>query len=476
MNKFAKKNSMLVAVLIGSGLVTIGLLILAGLIWIGLLTRMSNTEKALEKVKSLTAAKPTPGKMNEDIVKSDIEIYKKASAELRAYFVSPLRPAVEAFINELRPPEASLITDEQHERLRTRKDDESEMTPEQIRKMPVRKLTLEEFRELFRETFESDPANSDEVQRRTIATQNFFIPGFRRKFPNWSAALAKFIEKAKTLTAEPIGQTNDVALLLYAIGFPRAIPNDQEFIRHMEDYRAVLAQKAESFKLELMPAAANFLLASNISASGDVAITGGFSFADIREIFFQWDVLGDLINKLGSSGVGTLHDIRARNFAEAPEEGRKLGNYSEVIGSYKFYHYTLEISGSLKSIRKFCSTLDKSYSSGRVYVVRAVSLYAEENGAALLMGQNKAVEQRVNSEDGDENMGGRRGRRRRQVVEQNDDKEQQVDPEELRAREEARIKALPPEKRPGYGAVLVGAGETYRAMVDVDYVVLEQNQ
>ena len=135
---------------------------------------------------------------------------------------------------------------------------------------------------------------------------------------------------------------------------------------------------------------------------------------------------------------------------------------------------TQEVAGSLKSIRDFCAKLDNSYLRGRPYVVRAVTLYAEENGAAILMGQGKKEAQNENNSNNDNEFGG--GRRRRQAVAQNSDKDQQIDPEELRAREEARIKALPMHQRPGYGAVVVGAGESYRAMIDVDYVVLEQNQ
>ena len=474
MNKFAKKNIMLVAVLVGSGVVAAGLLICAGVVWIALSQQIKNTQNVKNKVKTLVNAELAPGVENEARVKTSIGIYKAAATKLRTRFVPPLQPAVDEFIKELQPPIAQRLSEEQREKLRIHPENESELTPEQISKLPMRKLTQAEFKEFFRETFESDPANSDEVQRKTLATQNFFIPGFRRRFPNWNAALAKFIAKAKTLTSEPIGQTNDVALLLYAIGFPRAIPNEQEFARHMESFRAAIVQKAEAAKLEVMPAAANFLIGGG--DSNNASIASGFSATDIREIFFQWDVFGDIIDNLCKSGVRTIYNIRLRNFAESPEEGRKLGSYSESVGSFKFYHYTIEVSGTLKSIRELCTNLDNSYKHSRPYVVRAVTLYAEENGAALLMGQNQIKENRTQSRDEEENTVGRRRRRRNVESTADAEKEQQVDPEELRAQEEARIKALPIEQRPGYGVVLVGAGDTYRAMIDFDYVVLEQNQ
>ena len=479
MNKFTKKNFMLVAVLIGSGVIAAALLIAAGIVWIDLLQRIGDTKVAREKVEKLTKAKPAPGEENERLIKQDIEIFKQAANELRKAFGSPLEPAVDAFIKELQPPYASQLTDEQHDRFRVHPANEDEMSQEQIRKLKTRKLSVEDFRGLFQEAFENNPGSGDENQRQLLSTQNFFIMVFQRKFPNWNSALAKFVEKAKTLTSEPIGRSNDVALLLTAMGFPRAIPNEQEFIRHMESYRAALIQKAEAGKLELMPAVANFMISGNTSNSGEFSMTGGFAPADIREIFFQWDVLGDLISVLCKSGIRTFHDLRARNFAETLEEGRKLGTYSETVGSYKLYHYSIETSGTLKSIRDFCTNLDNSDKNGRPYVVRAVTLYAEENGAGILMGQNQAVKKEGgNQDENNENYGGRRGRRgrRRQVAEVAEEKEQQVDPDELRAQEEARIKALPVHERPGYGAVLVGGGELFRAIIDVDYIVLEQNQ
>lgn len=480
MNKFTKKNFMLVAVLVGSGVLAAALLIAAGIVWLDLLQRIGDTKAAREKVEKLTKAKPAPGDENERRIKHDIVIFQKAAKELRKAFGSPLEPAVEAFIKELQPPYAKQLTDEQHERFRIHPANEDEMSQEQIRNLKTRKLSVEDFRGLFQEAFENNPGSRDENQRQLLSTQNFFIMVFRRKFPNWNSALAKFVEKAKTLTHEPIGRSNDVALLLTAMGFPRAIPNEQEFIRHMESYRAALIQKAEAGKLEFMPAVANFMLNGSTNNSGEFNMSGGFAPADIREIFFHWDVLGDFVSLLCKSGVRTFHDLRARNFSETLEEGRKLGTYSETVGSYKLYHYSLEISGTLKSIRDFCTNLDNSYKNGRPYVVRAVTLYAEENGAGLLMGQMQLDKKDgANQDENNENYGGRRGRRgrRRQVVEvAESEKEQQVDPDELRAQEEARIKALPVHERPGYGAVLVGNGELFRAIIDVDYIILEQNQ
>ena len=158
MNKFTKKNFMLVAVLIGSGVIAAALLIAAGIVWIDLLQRIGDTKVAREKVEKLTKAKPAPGEENERLIKQDIEIFKQAANELRKAFGSPLEPAVDAFIKELQPPYASQLTDEQHDRFRVHPANEDEMSQEQIRKLKTRKLSVEDFRGLFQEAFENNPS------------------------------------------------------------------------------------------------------------------------------------------------------------------------------------------------------------------------------------------------------------------------------------------------------------------------------
>ena len=54
MNKFTKKNFMLVAILAGSGVVAVALLIVAGIVWFDLLQRINDTKVAREKVEKLS--------------------------------------------------------------------------------------------------------------------------------------------------------------------------------------------------------------------------------------------------------------------------------------------------------------------------------------------------------------------------------------------------------------------------------------
>ena len=194
-----------------------------------------------------------------------------------------------------------------------------------------------------------------------------------------------------------------------------------------------------------------------------------YSSADVREVYFQRDVLGNLLSHVVKSGARAMYGIVARNFAESPEEGRVYGNYRESVGDFDVCHYTIEVSGSLAAIRKLCESLDESYKVKRFYIVRAVTLYAEENGAAVLMGQKTALNAEKNKQSEDEPRG---RRRRRQQSE-----EQPSEAEENAAQKIQDLNALlPPHKRPGYGEVLVGKNKYCRAMIDIDYILPQQKQ
>lgn len=475
MNRFTKKNMVFISVLSASGAVAAILLIFAAIVLFGLLDSMGETKNARARVEKLTRAKPAPGVENEERIKKDIEVYKDAAKGIRKGFSTPLQPAVDAFIKELAAPGTQQMSEDQQERYRVRDPKIDEMDDAQKKKLPMRKLTLDEFKEFYRERFEVECGNYSDQRKDALSTQSFFINNFRKNFSNWQSAVSKFVATARTITAEPIGTTNAVALLLNAMGFVRAVPEEAEFSRLMEDYRSVIEKKAEKGKLGVQAEAANFMLGSS-GSQNDNAVNRGYAAADIRDVFFHWDVFGNIVDHLCNGKIKILHNIRVRDFAENPEEGRKLGNFRETVGSYQVYHYTVEVSGSMESIRAFCQSLDQSWKQRRFYVVRAVTLYAEENGAAILMKQDAVAKSENNSGSGEEEVS--RGRRRRRRTPQNnsDDANNQQNEEDLRRQEAERIKRMKVHERPGYGAVLIGIGDMYRAFVDFDYVVLDKNQ
>ena len=476
MNRFVKKNFVLLAALIGSGAVSLGLVIAALIVSFELLTSMNETQEVRNKVNKLNKSTPVPGAINASRIQHDIDIYQKSVSDLKKMFRFPLDPAVEAFISTLAAPNPKRLTQEQIDRFRIRDPKEDEMDEEQIKKLPLkmRKLTLDEFKELFRERFENEHGNNSDAEKESLATQTFFINGFRRIFPNWQQSIRAFTAKASTITDEPIGPTNAVPLLLYGMGFQRVTPDFNEFVRLMESYRNVIEHKAEKSKLELMGNASSFMMGDSKENKSSLDGLSNIVPADMREILFQWDIYGVIIKHLGDAKIKMLHNIKIRDFAEAPEEGRRFGTLSENIGSYKLVHYTMEITANMESIQDFCRRLDLDFRNNRTFIVRAVTLYPEENGAAILMKQDSPVQ---TSNETDDSAGSGRGRRRRARVEQPvADQENKVDPEEAQRQRELAEAKLPVHQRTGYGAVLVGSGDLCRAFIDVDYVTIERNQ
>ena len=468
MNLFVKKNIVLVSVLAVSGVVGVVLLVFISIISFNLFETFSEIDQVKKNVAELNRKTPAPCSENEDRIRKDIAVVDKAINGFSGKFSIPMQDAVDEFIKVLQPPRVANgkpgsvgLTEEEYEKYRYVYPKEDEMDEEQRQKLPKRakKLTLAEFKELYSSRFERDYGES--ASKNMLATQEFFIDRFCRLFPNWKAALHAFVEKAKEVTVEPVAVFNDESILLTAMGFPRAIPLPGAFTRHMEEYTLELKKIAgeDETKFLLAPAALEFM-----SKTGQT-----YNPADVREIYFHRDVFGNLLSYVVKSGVKAMHDIKVRDFSETPEEGRLFGNLSESIGNFKVYHYTIEVSGALPDVRNLCKMLDEAYLSKRLYIVRAVTLYAEENGAAVLMGQKEPPKEENKKENEVEIQGRRRRRRQVEEVSASDKENWEKMQEELEMQK-------PPEKRRTYGNVLVGKDPSCRALIDIDYIIPEQQQ
>ncbi len=473
MNLFVKKNIVLVSVLAVSGVVALVLLVFIAIASFGLFETFSDIAKVKVDVAALNRKSPAPCPENEERIKKDIEVVDRALAGFSVTFEPPMQSAVNEFIKVLQPPVvapregANGLNEEEFQKYRVVHPNESEMDDEAIQKLPKisRKLTLAEFKELYNSRFEKD--YGDSPSKNMLSTQELFIDRFSRLFPNWNAALRAFVKAARQLTVEPIAGFNDEAVLLTAMGFPRAVPQPLPFSNHMDEYSKALRKIAgeDEEKFFLAQAVIDFM--NKREGNGN---TVNLNVADMREMYFHRDVLGNLLTHVVKSGVKAMYDIKARDFADAPEEGRLYGNFVENIGNFKLYHYTIEVSGSLENVRKLCRMLDESYKNKRLYVVRAVTLYAEENGAAVLMGQKQAPKEEANKSEESEVQGRRRRRR------QSEDELSESEHEKWKKADEELERAKEPEKRKDYAAVLVGKTPQCRAMIDIDYIIPEQQQ
>ena len=99
-----------------------------------------------------------------------------------------------------------------------------------------------------------------------------------------------------------------------------------------------------------------------------------------------------------------------------------------------------------------------------------MTLYAEENGAAVLMGQKQAPKEEANKSEESEVQGRRRRRR------QSEDELSESEHEKWKKADEELERTKEPEKRKDYAAVLVGKAPQCRAMIDIDYIIPEQQQ
>jgi hypothetical protein len=143
----------------------------------------------------------------------------------------------------------------------------------------------------------------------------------------------------------------------------------------------------------------------------------------------------------------------------------------------------IQIGGTMEGIRTFVRSLEDAYREHRVYVIRSVALYAERDGAFEIFKRNgEQVNDSANANkpdnSADQSVGRGRGRGRGRSVQAEEVKEEkskaEAAAEEARRREqEEAAKKLKFYERFGYGDVLIGDGETCKAVIDFDYYVLK---
>jgi hypothetical protein len=160
--------------------------------------------------------------------------------------------------------------------------------------------------------------------------------------------------------------------------------------------------------------------------------------------------------------------------------GRSFSDSKEQRDGFDIYHYTLEISGTMEQIRNAVKLLDDCYAVRRVYIVRNIALYAEDNIAdgifvdRRMEKRSAATRQNTANEVSEGRRGRRGGRAVAEVSEGNNDADAELKRQKMIEEYERRQKLLDPEKRDGYGEPITAAkagNETFRAVIDVEYVV-----
>ena len=476
-----KKNRLLVVSLSAAIVVALGLFVYAVIEIVSWSGYMERTEKARESVRKLVRQRPAPGKENEERIKKDIVVYKKAAEGLHRSFQSPLQPALQAFFETLEAPRIEVLTDEEKEQFKVpgtgiEADEENNQKAVPLK---IRKLSQEDFVKFFRARFEQYCSANGKLENElnTMATLMEFIGSCKQIFPlgNWDKAIATFRRGVKPLTVEPVNTSNEIAVLLSALGFPRRGPGStDELKRHTDAFVAEIRQVATENKLELLFDISDSFVGGTSVAKNSVADK------DYPIAYFHWDVFGDIVSRLGKAEMSSLQNVfvRCGESSEENSSGGKMLNLEqsfEQIGSFRVFHYTVVCTGSMEAIRNAVSLFDQAYRAHRTYVVRSVSLYAKENGAAALMAEDSLLKDKDSqtAEVQDEDVSFRRGRRgRRRNTEELRASQDRKKEEDIQKQIREKDAKLPPHKRSDYGTILIGGSDQCIAYIDLDYVVL----
>ena len=469
-NRFLKNNFGLLAALSACSLVALGLLVFTLLEYVQMYGYITKVEDLRKQIDKIIRQRPAPVDGNKPLLQQDIDLYHKVAADLRTRFGHPMQPALDRFFSVLR----------------VRKGAFGEDTPEQI----TQKRFLEEFHKEW-----------DSIDQHNYPRQKYFLNSeFQPKFVNWQQAQAEFIKAAQPYTLEPLTGDNADEVLLNALGIPRRLAGEKDRLaRVMGEVREQLLKELGD-KLQLAVGASWLGFGTSSSAGGrqDAAVQA-FAPDDFPVIIEHLGIVSDMLRRIKDSGVKTVYDVHIRRggssggdngSVEMANPGSSFKDSVETSGSYRIYHYQLEVSGPMDGIRRMVKMLDNAYADRRVYLVRSIFLYAEENGAVGLFatvgdeGSESGVKEAAQSPD--QQPKGRRSRRSRgraQAAQNNDTREAQSDAElERRRKQEEALRRykeqqerLPYEKRDGYGDVLIGSGENFRAVIDVEYVALSGN-
>ena len=490
-NKMIKKNLPLFILL---GVAAVAALIL--LIYVVILIfewngYWSRTDNARSKISRLVKQNPRPGRENEIRVQHDVEIYKKAAEGLRKQFKSPLQPALDAFFAALQPPLISALSEEEKEQYKVPGTGVEADAEEGIKAVPlkIRKLSQQEFSEFFRNKFEKycEENGKNETERFSMATLNEFMASSLGFFPkgNWAEAVKVFAKNAGMLTFEPVNDSNQIAVLLSALGFQRRVADDPQLLqRHVDDMIAAIGRNASENKLMFAPQALTFVGGmSGLSGSSSEALP----LKDYPMALFHWDVFGDIVSRLGQAKATSLQQVVLRTSAgeegESENAGRKnainLENSFEQVGNFRIYHYTVAFTAPMNIVRDVVRTFDQAGKDNRTYVVRSLCLYAKENGAAVVMEQKSSGEVENSSADDEmreEPVRRVRRRRSRRRVDEPELRQEVKKEDDVQAQIAAREAALPVHQRSDYGMIRIGGDAECIVYMDIDYVVLGSNQ
>jgi len=426
------KNNLVLIVVLGICLVvTIGLLVWTAMEYIQMSNYIAQTGQLRSDIATLIKKTPAPVEGNIPLIKTDTTLYAGAADKLRRRFGHPFLPAMEQFISVLRQNDGE-------------------------------RISLAKFKEDFLVEWNKGDRTAQKYSD---------YKSFQRRFRNWPEAMQAFRAEAEKVTTEPVTDNSIDEVFLSALGVPRQFDSRPENLqRFMAEYRRRLLEITKDKVLFETPEAANFsfTIAGTTGNSANIGQTA-YLPENFPMIAQQWEILGDIVKRASESGIYSFVSFRKR------------GIQPEKVGGFDVFHYSIEITGTMASFRKFVNLLDQAFLENRVYVVRSIFLYQDGDGAKKLLTPDAIVPvlmPGLDSRDFAEPGPGRRRRRPDRSFRPEGDMnaaEQAAREEAARKAREEEQKSLPYNLRTGYGEKLIGKSDLCRAIIDVEYIMESGN-
>ena len=439
--------------------------------------------------KKIEAAGGVVQKIQEQVFAADLVGNFKTLAESDAAYVKILIPNVDkldaaTFVNRI------IFAAQAEKKLRELFPDSDPETLKRLREIPD-KLTADQFIEAFNKTMEG----TDE--RDFVGRGTRFDEFILYKVENWDEAQKAFIVAAgqlvdskkmpeKPCIIEKLDSSNVNDVMLSTLGVPRRFSGDPKNLQQMQEN---IIRQLDGYQVRLFDRARGLGILRIPEGGADFGQSiDGQSFKMLRpddypDIANHMDIVSYMLYRVGGANVA-IYDVQIRlksaESAEGMDGGRNFSDSKEQRDGFDIYHYTLEISGTMEQIRNAVKLLDDCYAVRRVYIVRNIALYAEDNIAngifidRSMEKRSAASRQNAANEFSEGRRGRRGGRAVAEASESNNDAEAELKRKKMIEEYEKRQKQLDPEKRDGYGEPITAAkagNETFRAVIDVEYVV-----
>lgn len=476
MNRFVKDNMVLFIVMGGTIIGAIVLLAFAVLGHAQMFRSHSEAEELRSQILQLIKQSPAPVAGNVAPMQEDIQFFKEKTAELLPHFGQIKGAALDAFIKGLGVDKQKFL-----ETFRAAWEGDED------RKSPGGR---NRFYERFSQGLSAEHNWAEDLKLSPAA-----------RLERWQKAVAAFRAEYQKLTVETVNESNQNDILLAVLGAPRNFDGRPELC--MQEFIVPMAQRMQEIcaKPPLTPEEAALAAAKKKNKDADHADeeetqnrvellgeAGAFGFdlkkdpraEDIVDIVKNGEVIGDLVRRIAMAKVGSINSFIIRN--------KYAG---EKIGRYVVYHYTFSVTGDISRIRNLVKLLNDAAKEKRMYIVRSIFLYADQDGAAEIMQSRReeAMRQRDELEgtgaaENNNNPGMPEPVNRRRAAAAmpmdpgmpgmpDDPSGQNVQvktPEQIRAEEMAK----PYHKRSGYGRLLFGGSPNCEAVFDVEYVYLAE--